>query len=457
MNKFIKFTIKCVIVIAPIILIAIYAKNNLLAFADEEAPYYLWNKQFCNTAQEQQYDVVILGDSVANGSYMPEVLSSSTVNLSLGGATPVENYYMFKDYLDYNEAPKDVFISFMDVHFNDANCFWTRFLYTHRFTIKQNWDILQEAIRFGEKSIATETAYIDLLAYELYFPSKYITSMSNASINQRLEKNLMAYEATDIHNGRYIALGNIEGTIYEIQYTDFYVAPMFDYYYRKIIELCLENGANVHLVKIPLPTASTFTDDYIVQFNDYYQQLQKDYPSITVDWYSESYDDYCYIDSIHMNTHGAFRFSEMIKSEYPDVFDSEPSESQNECLDHDIRGENKLEELFKWIKNDRYSLIIYDNRGDFEMMYDEYLKQDSLIINKFTINGNDSNIYIVGASEYASHFDSIVVSDDCFEIYPGRIIDYPDLYLWNPFDCTGVGVLINNNTDCVVVSERKID
>ena len=69
----------------PFIGFSFYAKQNMLGFTDSETPFYIWNKLFCYTTQEEKIDVIILGDSSANASYMPEVLSGSVVNLSLGG------------------------------------------------------------------------------------------------------------------------------------------------------------------------------------------------------------------------------------------------------------------------------------------------------------------------------------------------------------------------------------
>lgn len=444
-------------VMIPFIGFSFYAKQNMLGFTDSETPFYIWNKLFCYTTQEEKIDVIILGDSTANASYMPEVLSGSTVNLALGGTTPMENYYVLQNYLDHNDAPEDVFISFMDSHLSISDWYWTRSLYSHRFSFKDNWEMLQQARKFDEKSITRENEYLDFLAYELYLPSKYITSMRNASFNQRLVENSIAFEAVDIHSGRYMAVGNDESSFEGAHYDEFYVGPLFDYYYKKLICLCIENGSNVHIVKLPLPATSSFSYNYRKQFYDYYNQLQEEYPSITVDWFSEGYDNRNFIDGGHMNTHGAFKFSEILKAEYPQAFDSALSDKQKECLDQDVRDENKIEELVKWCKNDRYTLIVYDNRGDFETMYENIFKQEILKLKRFVMNGNETNIYILGASEYASQFDSIILNDKEIEIYPNRNVDANSMYLWDTSECNGIDAIVINNEDGSVVTEKKFD
>ena len=68
-----------------------------------------------------------------------------------------------------------------------------------------------------------------------------------------------------------------------VTYTNFYANPIFEDYYRKIIELCIENDMAMHIVKLPLPDNGVYTDNYEPQFYDDYNALKNDYPEITVD------------------------------------------------------------------------------------------------------------------------------------------------------------------------------
>ena len=112
MKQIVKLIIKCGCVMLPLLVVCMYIRSHPLAFMDNEAPHYLWNKIKTNTAGGQTYDVLILGDSAANAAYMPEALSGTTLNLALGGTTPVENYYTLQDWLAHNPAPKACYISF---------------------------------------------------------------------------------------------------------------------------------------------------------------------------------------------------------------------------------------------------------------------------------------------------------------------------------------------------------
>lgn len=79
-KNILKMMLKCLYVMMPLLLIWIYIWKNLFAYVDEEAHYYLWNKQKTHVMQDQYYDTIILGDSVVNAAYILEILSDLTVN-----------------------------------------------------------------------------------------------------------------------------------------------------------------------------------------------------------------------------------------------------------------------------------------------------------------------------------------------------------------------------------------
>lgn len=458
MKKAVVFSFKCFLVILPLLLFVIYARTSFLGFADLEVPNYLWNKELCNSTQEKVYDTVILGDSSANAAYIPEVLSGSTINLSLGGITSAETYYIMQNYLKKHEAPRDVFISFIDFHLAISDCFWNRTLYSHLLSTEQNWDIVQRAKKLNEPSIGTKTAYADLISYEMYLPNKYITSLENASFNQRLEENMATIERASLHRGRYIDDKNAEGEPKDLKYSEFTVTPLYNYYYKALIELCLARNIKVHLIKLPLPQTTVFTTEYIQQFEDYFNQLQIEYPSITVDLFGNDYPTSSFVDPIHFNRRGALNFSCELRKQYSDAFDTVMDSSQIKCLDQDIIEEDQIDEIFKWATVGPYTLLIYDGRGDFDKMYADQLVQESLNVKKAAVkNSEDLTVYVLGTS-VGSNKSTIVVKEEAgLSVYPDISGNDASKYLWNPYDVRGLDVLIINNTDGRVLTEKKFD
>lgn len=371
MKQYIKLLFKCICVIFPLIVLCLYFRTHLLSFIDEEGPFYLWNKAFTNTTQEKHYDVIILGDSSANAAYVPEYLSDDTVNLALGGLSPVENYYTLKDWLDHNAPPKVCYISFFDSLLSLDGYFWTRAYYAHRYSLGENIEMIKTAFHYDEKTILKEHPLLDMISYELYLPNKYITPFLNASFNQRYDSNDAAVKAADLHGGRYIAQWITSGydPVGVDSYASLVVNPIFDYYYRRMIDLCYENGITVRIIKLPLPETSVFGDGYEESFYSYYDALVQEYPGLTVDRFP-LYPNDLFADNRHTNTHGALRFSAELKARYPQDFENDTlSEKRINAINDSIRMENRVPEIIQWIVNKDYTLAVNDGSGHFEEYY----------------------------------------------------------------------------------------
>ena len=118
MRKFIKNILKVLIIFLPLFIFSLYCKYFILRFCDGEIPYYIWNKR----RENKNFEVCILGDSTANAAYVPNVLGTNTINISLGGCSSIEMYYVFSNYLKKNAVPKVCYISFSDTHLNKQDC-----------------------------------------------------------------------------------------------------------------------------------------------------------------------------------------------------------------------------------------------------------------------------------------------------------------------------------------------
>ncbi len=370
MKNIVKLLIKCVCVMLPMIVIYIYTWVNPLAYMDEEAPHYLWNKEIVNSGEDFYYDTIILGDSMANAAYMPEILSDTAINLSLGGMTPVENYYVLQDWLRTHSAPKVCYISFQDAHFVMQDCFWTRTMYAHRFRTEQSREILRTAEIFQEVTFLTENYWTDFISYELRLPNKYIASLMNAGFNQRYEQNVESQKMDELHRGRYVARGADEFKGGErAALEEFYANPLFEDYYRRLIGMCVDHGIQVRIIKLPHPENVSYTEEYIAQYQEFYDRLKADYPGITVDWIA-TYDKKCFMDANHLNTYGALRLSSDIKELYPDDFGNAPlSKRQVEAVSDSIRSVKRGEQLTEWIAGRDYTIYVNDGTQIFFFLF----------------------------------------------------------------------------------------
>lgn len=372
MRQIPKLIIKCVLVMLPVIVLCVYFRTHLLSFIDGEGPYYIWNREAANTASEKDYSVIVLGDSSANAAYVPELLSDDTINLALGGLSPIENYYTLEDWLNNHTPPKVCYISFFDATLSNDGYFWTRAYYAHRYSLRQNLEALKTARDYNEKIILGDHPWLDVISYELYLPNKYITPFMNASFNQRHASNAAAVITVGLHGGRYITRGTDEyAPAAEEIYDSLAVRPMFDYYYRKMIGLCYEKDIAVRIVKLPLPDNAVFADGYADSFYAYYDELQKEYPGLTVDWFP-LYPRELFADNRHANAHGALRFSSELKELYPEDFANDSFSAERiKAVNESIQIENKVPQIIQWIKDKDYTVVLCGGCDDLDAYYAE--------------------------------------------------------------------------------------
>ncbi len=453
MKKILGLAMKGICVMLPMILIWAYTWMNPLGFMTDGTPFDLWNKEKTNTKQEKYYEAVFLGDSTANAAYVPEVLSDASINLSLGSITPMEAYYILQDWIEHNEAPKTCYISFLDYHMKDTGTFWIRTMYTHRFRMDQNLEMLKEILKYGEgTSIETDHYVTDFIAYELRLPNKYITSLMNAGFNQRYEENIKARALSALHGGRYIARGTQEyETSKTIKFKNFEVHPLFDRYYRRLIELCMEHDIQVRLVKLPLPENEKFTENYKEEFGKYYDRLKEDYPDITVDWIPTYKQEY-FADRNHVNSHGALQFSREMKARYPEDFTAELTPSQIEALNDSIADENQPEQIIQWASGKDYTLLFQDTSGKFASVYGKLLKSNSYTAKEIRLE--TTNVYCAAASDSGGERE-ILVQEEKDKILIKQ--NDQDIRTWEKGSDGLLKVMVIDNYNNKIVCEKSFE
>lgn len=359
----------------PLILLLVYFSNFTINYLDGEgSPHYIWNKKAANQKQEKHYDVIVLGDSDTNAAYVPELLSDGTINLALAGLTPLQNFYTLQEWLEHNEPPKVCYISFNDEHLRYFDGFWERGLFFHRYSLKENVAMLCSAREVGNPHIWDGHTIWDLISYEAWLPNKYMTAFMNAGANQRRAWNITNTALTELHRGRYVGRTVAKYSQAEdITVNVFSVEPPFSNYYKKMIDLCIENGIQVRLIRLPLPDNYVFTEEYYEAFYAYYAALQAEYPEVTIDFFP-LYEKDDFMDMHHMNSYGGLRFSTELKMLYPEDFGDEPlNADQIAGINDYIAQEVELDHVFDWAAGRGYTVLLCDAQGVVPALYGEQI------------------------------------------------------------------------------------
>ena len=309
----------------PVFFLWYFTASSPMAYGDDELAYYLWNRDITQAPQDRYYETVILGDSSANAAYLPEYLSEGTINLALGGTTVIENYYVLSNWLETHEAPKTVYVSFMDYHMLYDNMFYERTVYSHLLRPEQEREILNEAIVCGEENIAVPDARTRLFCYDRCLPNYYLPALLNSGFNGRLESNRKNYDAIALHRGAYIGLtADMYHDTDPNVYDSYAVSELFDRYYRRLLALCADHSIRLRIVSLPKTGNSVLTEEYRNSRDDYYRELVSQYDNAFYDARTDTLPTRCFHDWEHVNLYGAAEWSRRIKQRYPEDFTDEP-------------------------------------------------------------------------------------------------------------------------------------
>lgn len=336
-SKLNKFILKIVLFFSPLLAfcIAVY-----VAFA--KFPMYFFDGEYAMFKQQKDYifnnddynRVIITGDSKPKAAYIPALLSDDTYNISLGGLTPLENYYYLKEYLEKRQVPETVFIAFSPYHFMCIDTFWERSVYFHSLSNEDLKEIYKTALRYeGQDNDPiykwTEDILTDfddkILEYKVYSVKQYGKAFIKSLTENRYEVNSEEYDLATGANGQtyFGKLKYSEEIGVESRYLSFRPLGIMDYYLRKTFDMCLDLGVDVILEVVPMNKATydACYESFLTDYFDYMKGLQSEYPQITINGDLYYYDNEYFGDTNHLNPNGAEKYSNSIKEKYPDVFE----------------------------------------------------------------------------------------------------------------------------------------
>jgi hypothetical protein len=108
-----------------------------------------------------------------------------SINLAFAGTSVVENYYTLENYLENNEAPKDVFISIADYDLAQDNFTWPECNMLHKLSLRQNleiylniksivWSLLMKLLEWIHTGLMPYTYLRMLYLFQINLPSRQI-------------------------------------------------------------------------------------------------------------------------------------------------------------------------------------------------------------------------------------------------------------------------------------------
>ncbi len=301
-------------------------------FFDPEYGWYRQNREYAE-GDGEPCRVMIMGDSAAKVACRPALLSDDTYNFSLQGATPIEEYYFLREYLENHEAPEYLLYMQGPWYFVTDEFFWSRQVYFHLLDDGEMREIEEQLRQTGDLSpfgVASLREFQKEAAlYRFYTPQKYgvvflkglALDLTGHSRREGYQENY-DYVVANKGQSQYYAKGANDQPVMTIERDTFSPSELIDRYFRALIGLCRENGIQFIFQSPPqnMSTKDSINSGWIDGFIAYMEGVRADHPEISVDaaweWYESGYFD----DAFHLDQDGAERFCAQLREKYPYVF-----------------------------------------------------------------------------------------------------------------------------------------
>jgi hypothetical protein len=277
---------------------------------EESYPMYAYEKAVEEAPAREPATTLIVGDSRAKASLLPDKLGAGSLSLTLPGASAIELYHAADRYLSRHPAPRNVVLSISAVHFGDANIFWERpikFGYLDQAAVSE---VLDQAQRLGDPTFGSPwEARFSYLLHRLNSPHLYLPELRRAVFQPHGAANQQLLAQLERERGHcfFGTAPRSNGLAYEDFHEQFAPSPTFDHYFRKLIDRLRATGARVVFMAMPLNQRSRqqLKPGFVQSYDRYFAGIARDYPDVEVRASWPLLDDEYFGDANHVNGRGS--------------------------------------------------------------------------------------------------------------------------------------------------------
>lgn len=300
-----------------------YLRIFPLYFFDDS--YAHWSAKWDVATGEKSFATLIFGDSKAEFGIDPRLFAKneSVYSLAINGTSPVEAYFLLKEYLLHHPAPKKIIYSFSPIRFMKSEYFWSNTVKYKKISFLDLYYVLQKSFVLDDNvfapleftnNIFCKLFYLGLL--QLNFPYLFIENISHGGGFLRKDENNLLMNEIRNGLGYFSPSLNQEKRILpgrEAHKKIFLLSPTIDYYFTAILGLADEKKISVFFVNAPTNAVSygTMEAPFMASFESYIEKKASLIPFIIVNKLS-SEDIENFADQDHLNSAGAKKFTKSI-------------------------------------------------------------------------------------------------------------------------------------------------
>ena len=292
--------------------------------------YETWHIKQQMVADCRLADTVFMGDSRASAGFVPRMIPGS-VNVALGGSSPIEQYYMAERILACPKPPKRIVFSMSISNVALIFNFWSRsglfgFLsFSDYEQVRQRSRALHDNTIYGAPTVGDLDAVLTEWLYAHRFPTFSSAYLLQETLIGRLRENRRIAEETSASVGQHsygAAAGSADPSPFDIEVTKFKALPILDDYLRRMLALFAAKGIPVIFLAVPMneATYAALSPETKLGFRDYIASLARQMPDFTIvgdplpHW-----DNKWFGDTAHLNQAGANLFSSHVAGVLADL------------------------------------------------------------------------------------------------------------------------------------------
>lgn len=251
-----------------------FVLNYKKLYMNSEFP--MWEN--VKNVKNNKFNTIFIGDSRLKAGLKPLIFDYNTIssiNLAVGGGTPIEGYYTLKNYLKNNKKPKYLLLSYAPFHLVSQDTFWKR---TVRFNFLED-NLLEEVIDKGntiENNNETLGNSEKLISFK-FNTSKYFIEFIKGILYRRWIDNKRISEELVVSKGHYI-FGSSDfsaGLNEEAWMNEFVPSILLNYYFEELLKLANQNNIIIFYYSMPFNESSykKINKEFKYSYDDYINDL----------------------------------------------------------------------------------------------------------------------------------------------------------------------------------------
>lgn len=318
------------------LLLVIFSWTNLysaIGFRIQTQNFSRWKYKFDfinNTNLD--FKTLVIGDSTTDAAVIPKLQNNERYNLSLGGSSTIDAYFLLKRYLKNNHKLTNLVIGYNSQSFDKREFFIRHGLMLNMFSFLELAELgseldddlnLLDSNNLGFSSgtinffknlkIVRYLYYYELLTIQL--------SLSNYQLN--LVGNLFNPSLYKLNYNKYIeSLANpyvnldvrteVNDKISSDVAPKLIVNKLFNLYLLKILELAKENRISVYIIHPPINQIYNDNKMLMSAYSKYLNLLSLKHPEVHIFPKSLVYPKQLFKDTVHIDKIGSESFTETL-------------------------------------------------------------------------------------------------------------------------------------------------